>query len=82
MENLMANTPYNFKNSYGGTPEPQTPQDAPWLRGPSFKKYMYSDTRFDRVYNLLRQIQLLPLRPRRGEPVNFFSKILEKNLKI
>ena len=32
-------TPYNlrFKKSYGGTPEPQTPQDAPWLRAPSLK---------------------------------------------
>ena len=28
---------YKFKKSYGGTPEPQTPQDAPWLRGPSLK---------------------------------------------
>ena len=29
MENLLSETPYKFKNSYGGTPEPQTPQDAP-----------------------------------------------------
>jgi hypothetical protein len=27
----------HFKKSYGGTPEPQTPQDAPWLHGPSLK---------------------------------------------
>ena len=38
MENLLPKTPYKFKKSYGGTPEPQTPQDAPWLRGPSLKK--------------------------------------------
>ena len=37
MENLLSETPYKFKKSYGGTPEPQTPQDAPWLRGPSLK---------------------------------------------
>ena len=24
-----------FEQSYGGTPEPQTAQDAPWLHGPS-----------------------------------------------
>ena len=46
MENLLPKTPYKFKNSYGGTsstPEPQTPQDAPWLRarGPSLK-FSYS----------------------------------------
>jgi hypothetical protein len=38
MQNLQSKTPYKFKKSYGGTPEPQTPQDAPWLRGPSLKK--------------------------------------------
>ena len=39
MENLQSKTPYNFKKSYRGTPEPQTPAwDAPWLRGPSLKK--------------------------------------------
>jgi hypothetical protein len=32
MQNLQSKTPYKFKKSYGGTPEPQTPQDAPWLR--------------------------------------------------
>jgi hypothetical protein len=37
VENLQSKTPYKFKKSYGGTPEPQTPQDAPWLRGPSLK---------------------------------------------
>ena len=37
MQNLQSKTPYKFKKSYGGTPEPQTPQDAPWLRGPSLK---------------------------------------------
>ena len=42
MENLLSETPYKFKNSYGGTLEPQTPQDAPWLRGPSLKKLAYS----------------------------------------
>ena len=39
MENLLLKTPYKFKKSYGGTPEPQTAQDAPWLCGPSLKKY-------------------------------------------
>jgi hypothetical protein len=37
VENLLLKTPYKFKKSYGGTPEPQTAQDAPWLRGPSLK---------------------------------------------
>ena len=37
MQNLLLEIPYKFKKSYGGTPEPQTPQDAPWLRGPSLK---------------------------------------------
>jgi hypothetical protein len=37
VQNLLLKTPYKFKKSYGGTPEPQTPQDAPWLRGPSLK---------------------------------------------
>jgi hypothetical protein len=37
MQNLQSKTPYKFKKSYSGTPEPQTPQDAPWLRGPSLK---------------------------------------------
>jgi hypothetical protein len=36
--NLMLKTPYKFKKSYGGTLEPQTPHDAPWLHGPSLKK--------------------------------------------
>jgi hypothetical protein len=40
MENLLLKTPYKFKKSYGGTPEPQTPQDAPWLRGPSLRKFL------------------------------------------
>jgi hypothetical protein len=35
MQNLQSKTPYKFKKSYGGTPEPQTPQDAPWLHWPS-----------------------------------------------
>jgi hypothetical protein len=39
MQNLQSKTPSNFKQSYGGTPDPQTPQDAPWLRGPSLKIY-------------------------------------------
>jgi hypothetical protein len=37
MENLLSKTHYTFIKSYGGTLEPQTPQDAPWLRGPSRK---------------------------------------------
>ena len=37
MQNLLLEIPYKFKKSYGGTPEPQTTQDAPWLRGPSLK---------------------------------------------
>jgi hypothetical protein len=43
MENLLLKTPYKFKKSYGGTLEPQTTQDAPWLHGPSLKIHrMYS----------------------------------------
>jgi hypothetical protein len=38
MENRLLNTPYKCKKSYGGAPEPQTTQYAPWLRGPSLKK--------------------------------------------
>ena len=41
MQNLQSKTPYKFKKSYGGTPEPQTPQDAPWLRGPSLKSKLF-----------------------------------------
>jgi hypothetical protein len=37
MENLLLKIQYKFKKSYGGNPEPQTPQDAPWLHGPSLK---------------------------------------------
>jgi hypothetical protein len=37
VENLLLKTPYKFKDSYGGTPEPQTAHDAPWLHGPSLK---------------------------------------------
>ena len=37
MENLLSETAYKFKKTYGGTPETQTPQDAPRLRGPSLK---------------------------------------------
>jgi hypothetical protein len=37
MENLLSETPYKFKKSYGGTPEPQTPHEEPRLRGPSLK---------------------------------------------
>ena len=37
MQNQQSKTPYKLKKTYGGTPEPQTPQDAPWLRGPSLK---------------------------------------------
>jgi hypothetical protein len=37
MQNLLLKTPYKFKKSYGGTPEPQTTHDAPWLHGPSLK---------------------------------------------
>jgi hypothetical protein len=29
MENLLSKTPYKFKKSYDGTPEPQTSEDAP-----------------------------------------------------
>ena len=39
MQNLLLKilVPYKFKKSYGGTPEPQTTQDATWLHGPSLK---------------------------------------------
>jgi hypothetical protein len=36
--NVLLKLPYKFKKSYGGTPEPQTAQGAPWLHGPSLKK--------------------------------------------
>jgi hypothetical protein len=29
MQNLLLKIPYKFKKSYGGTPDPQTAQDAP-----------------------------------------------------
>ena len=35
MQNLVLETPYTFKKSYGITPEPQTAQDTPWLHGSS-----------------------------------------------
>jgi hypothetical protein len=38
VQNLVLKILYKFKNSYGGTPEPQTPHDAPWLHGPSLKR--------------------------------------------
>ena len=38
---MLLKIPYKFKKSYGGTSEPQTPQDAPWLHGPSLKIYSY-----------------------------------------
>jgi hypothetical protein len=41
----MLKIPYKFKKSYGGTPEPQTPQDAPWLHEPSLKIYATLITR-------------------------------------
>ena len=47
MQNLQSKTPYKFKKSYGGTPEPQTPQDAPWLRGPSLKIYETSRSKLE-----------------------------------
>jgi hypothetical protein len=42
VQNLLLNTPYRFKKSYGSTPEPQTAQDAPWLRGPSLKILLHA----------------------------------------
>ena len=41
-ENQLLKMPYKFKKSYGGTPETQTPQDAPWLHGPSLKILRYA----------------------------------------
>jgi hypothetical protein len=38
MQNVLLKIPCKFKTLYGGTPEPQTAQDAPWLRGPSLKR--------------------------------------------
>jgi hypothetical protein len=37
MENLLSKTPYKFKKSYGGTPEPLPPEYPPCRRGPSLK---------------------------------------------
>ena len=50
MENLLSKTPYKFKNSYGGTPEPQTAQDAPWLRGPSLNTFSSSFSPFLQIF--------------------------------
>jgi hypothetical protein len=36
-QNLLLKTSHKFKKSYGGTPEPQTAEGAPWLHGPSLK---------------------------------------------
>ena len=47
MQNLLSKTPYKFKKSYGGTPEPQTPQDAPSLHGPSLKIVRYLAEEFN-----------------------------------
>jgi hypothetical protein len=38
MENLLSKTPFKFKKSYGGTPEPLPPEYPPCRRGPSLKK--------------------------------------------
>jgi hypothetical protein len=40
VQNLLLKTPYKFKKSDGGAPDPQTAydSDAPWLRRPSLKK--------------------------------------------
>ena len=35
---MLLKIPYEFKKSYGGTLEPQTPQDAPWLHGTPLRK--------------------------------------------
>jgi hypothetical protein len=35
---MLWKKPYKFKKLYGGTPEPQTTHDAPWLHGPFLKK--------------------------------------------
>jgi hypothetical protein len=38
MQNLLFKIPYTLKKKlYGGSPEVQTTQDAPWLHGPSLK---------------------------------------------
>jgi hypothetical protein len=34
-KNLLLKLLYKLKKSYGGTPEPQTPRDAPSQHGPS-----------------------------------------------
>ena len=38
MQNLQPKTPYKFKKSYGGTPEPLPPEYPPFRRGPSLTK--------------------------------------------
>ena len=35
VENLLLKISYKSKNPYGGTPEPHTTHDAPWLHEPS-----------------------------------------------
>jgi hypothetical protein len=39
MENLLSKTPYKFKNSYGGTPEPHTPRMHPGCADPLLKYF-------------------------------------------
>jgi hypothetical protein len=48
MENLQSKTPYNFKKSYGGTPEPLHPEYMypPCRRGPSLKIQLYLGTKY------------------------------------
>jgi hypothetical protein len=63
MQNLLLEIPYKFKKSYGGTPEPQTAQDAPWLRGPSLKKSVKfaPDTIYLSVSNLVAPVRKLQI---------------------
>ena len=62
---MLLKTTYKFKKSYGGAPEPQTAQDAPWLRGPSLNiedlnvKWGYPFYSFLRHYQITFKIKPL-----------------------
>ena len=46
MQNLQSKTPYKFKNSYGGTPEPLPPEYPPCRRGPSLKIHIIKTRKY------------------------------------
>jgi hypothetical protein len=61
-QNLLLKTPYKFKKSYRGTPEPQTTEDAPWAwrHGPSLKYTFFHRDRAGTVLLNPESLNLLP----------------------